>query len=64
MFRFKMGIALGYLLGWMVASGKAAELLEQFKERRGTGAVGGSTAWSSEPADTGVYDLSTSRLAT
>ena len=34
MFRFKLGIVIGYALGWLVTSGKAAELIEQLRERQ------------------------------
>jgi hypothetical protein len=35
MFRFKLGIVIGYGLGWLVTSGKASELIDQIRERQG-----------------------------
>ena len=52
MFRFKAGIVVGFGLGWLVASGKAAELIEQFRQKR----KGGAPAVGGDKAD-GVYDF-------
>ncbi len=51
MFRFKAGIVIGFGLGWLVASGKGAQLIEQFRQSR----KGGDAATASK-AD-GVYDF-------
>lgn len=54
MSRFKFGLVLGFVAGWLVATGRATELFEQARKRlvdRG----------SSEPSDAaaanGVYDF-------
>ncbi len=51
MFRFKLGLAVGFGLGWLVTSGKGAELIDRFRSSR-SGADTAPTAESS-----GVYDF-------
>jgi hypothetical protein len=51
MFRFKLGVAVGFGLGWLVVSGKASELIERFRASR-SGAEPAVTADSA-----GVYDF-------
>ena len=34
MFRFKLGVAVGFGLGWLVVSGKGAELIDRFRASR------------------------------
>ena len=50
MFRFKLGLVVGFGLGWLVASGKGAELIERFRASRSSGQA--TTADSA-----GVYDF-------
>jgi hypothetical protein len=51
MSRFKFGLVLGFAAGWLVATGRAAELLEQARTR--------FVERDSAPAadDNGVYDF-------
>jgi hypothetical protein len=51
MFRFKLGVAIGFGLGWLVASGKGAELVDRFRQSRRT-AADPTTADAA-----GVYDF-------
>jgi hypothetical protein len=51
MSRFKFGLVLGFAAGWLVATGRAAELLEQARKRF----VERHTAPASDA--NGVYDF-------
>lgn len=51
MFRFKMGVAIGFGLGWLVVSGKAGELIDRFRSSRSTS----DATTTAESA--GVYDF-------
>ena len=33
MFRFKIGLILGFTAGWLVATGRAAEMVDQLRPR-------------------------------
>ena len=33
MFRFKIGLILGFAAGWLVATGRAAEMIDQLRAR-------------------------------
>ncbi len=33
MFRFKIGLILGFAAGWLVATGRAAEMVDQLRAR-------------------------------
>lgn len=55
MFRLKLGIAIGYGLGWLVASGKAAELLDRYRRRRDATSFGASSPLVADSS--GVYDF-------
>jgi hypothetical protein len=55
MFRFKLGIGIGFSLGWLVGSGKAAELIEQFRQRRASTDAPGLHAVTD--ASSHVYDF-------
>ena len=50
MFRFKFGLVVGLAVGWLVGTGKAAELLERFRQDRKAATVGPAAA-------TDVYDF-------
>jgi hypothetical protein len=50
MFRFKVGVVIGFGLGWLVASGKGAELIDRFRASR-------TTTDQATTADGGVYDF-------
>ena len=53
MSRFKFGLVLGFVAGWLVATGKALELLEQARTRLTSGRADVAPA-----ADVnGVYDF-------
>ncbi|MCU1504083.1 MAG: hypothetical protein JWM12_3437 [Ilumatobacteraceae bacterium] len=51
MFRFKLGLAIGAGIGWLIGSGKAAELLERLRQSRSPEVVGVGDS------TTGVYDF-------
>ena len=54
MSRFKFGLVLGIVIGWLVTSGKGAELLEQARRRAQAARADAKVA----PADAdGVYDF-------
>jgi len=55
MFRFKIGLVLGFVAGWLVATGRAAEMVDQLRARldrapRADGATGVDDAG-------GIYDF-------
>ena len=50
MFRFKFGLIVGLAVGWLVGTGKAAELLDRFRRDRKTGTAAPS-------AGDDVYDF-------
>lgn len=56
MLRFKFGLVLGFVIGWLVASGKAAQLIDQASDRVAARRAPSTTAL---PADAtgGVYDF-------
>lgn len=51
MFRFKLGVAVGFGLGWLVVSGKGAELIDRFRASRSRADT------SPTAASSGVYDF-------
>jgi hypothetical protein len=55
MFRFKLGLVLGFAAGWLVATGRAAELIDDLRAR----VKARSTPADDQVAlhDAGVYDL-------
>jgi hypothetical protein len=54
MSRFKFGLVLGLVIGWLVTSGKGAELLEQARRRAQAARADAKLA----PTDAdGVYDF-------
>ncbi len=53
MSRFKFGLVIGFTVGWLVATGKATELLDKARER-----ATAARRQQSAPADAnGVYDF-------
>ena len=53
MSRFKFGLVLGFVAGWLVATGKAKELLEQARQK-----ISERDATNPPVADAdGVYDF-------
>ena len=53
MSRFKFGLVLGFVAGWLVATGKGLELLEQARTRL----TNGRSAAAPAAGDSGVYDF-------
>ena len=44
MLKFKLGVILGFLAGWAVGSGKAAELVERMRSSSTAGAPGAASS--------------------
>jgi hypothetical protein len=53
MTRFKFGLVLGLVIGWLVTSGKGAELLDQARRRSRSGLEGDAATTDTD----GVYDF-------
>jgi hypothetical protein len=51
MFRFKLGVVVGFGLGWLVVSGRASELIDRFRASR----TAGQQPATADAA--GVYDF-------
>ena len=54
MSRFKFGLVIGFAAGWLVATGKGAELLGQARDRL---AARRNAPAAAPAADNGVYDF-------
>jgi hypothetical protein len=59
MLRFKLGLAVGFLAGWAVGSGRAAQLLKQLQAARDGSQPGAVAARVPRPA----FDRSSSSAA-
>jgi len=59
MLRFKLGAIIGFLAGWAVGSGKAAELVERMRASANAGAPGAVASRVPGPA----FDHSTESTA-
>jgi hypothetical protein len=49
MLKFKLGVILGFLAGWAVGSGKAAELVERMRSSSTAGAPGAAGSSVTRP---------------
>ena len=59
MWKFKLGVVLGFVAGWAVATGKAAELVKRLRSSTGTDTPGAVASRVPRP----VFDRSSGPTA-